>query len=280
MDSSSGRLGIRRVRVTASVVLWNKDEKPESLVSLFLDSGVVDLVFVVDNSCGSYSYLSEEFNGSVFYINPGSNLGFGAGHNVAFREAIKLGSRYHFLSNPDISFDPNILKELLDFIRSEKEAGIVAPKVFYPDGCLQYTCRLLPSPWQLFKRRFLGLEGDLLYELRFTGYSKVMRVPFIIGCFWLLNMEAVAKVGFFDERYFLYMEDVDLCRRVFKRSKIVFYPHVAVIHEHRRDSYKNLGALLVHVGSAIKYFNKWGWFQDREREEINAEILSELGARL
>jgi GT2 family glycosyltransferase len=153
------------------------------------------------------------------------------------------------------------------------------PKVLYPDGRLQHLCKLLPTPLTLFTRRFLQFNPyyinrlNHLYEMHFSGYNKVMDVPFLSGCFMFLRMDALREVGLFDERIFLYTEDTDLTRRIHQRYRTIFFPDVTIYHHNQRGSYKNFVILLYHVFSAIKYFNKWGWFNDNEREYINQRIL-------
>ena len=91
-----------------------------------------------------------------------------------------------------------------------------------------------------------------------------------------LRMEALKKVGLFDERIFLYTEDIDLTRRIHRHFRTVFYPHATIYHYHERASYKNVRILFHHVTSAIAYYNKWGWFYDPERKEINRNVLLKL----
>jgi GT2 family glycosyltransferase len=101
----------------------------------------------------------------------------------------------------------------------------------------------------------------------------VMDVPFLSGCFMFLRMETIEKVGLFDENIFLYTEDTDLTRRIHKHYRTVFYPEASIYHHNQRGSYKNFVILMHHVFSAIRYFNKWGWFNDTERDHINQRIL-------
>jgi GT2 family glycosyltransferase len=156
---------------------------------------------------------------------------------------------------------------------------LLMPKVLYPDGRLQPLCKLLPSPMTLFSRRFLKFNSGLIsrmnhwYEMHFTGYNTVMDVPFLSGCFMFLRMETIQKVGLFDENIFLYTEDTDLTRRIHQHYRTVFYPEVSIYHHNQRASYKNYVIMMHHVFSAIRYFNKWGWFNDSERKHINQRIL-------
>jgi GT2 family glycosyltransferase len=105
------------------------------------------------------------------------------------------------------------------------------PKVVYPDGSLQYLCKLIPSPFDLFFRRFLpeqlkklSRKKNELYELRFSGYDKEMEVPCLSGCFMLFRISALKQVGFFDERFFMYAEDFDITRRMHSKFKTLFFP--------------------------------------------------------
>ena len=93
-----------------------------------------------------------------------------------------------------------------------------------------------------------------------------------------IRTAALRQAGLFDERFFMYMEDVDLSRRIHKHYRTVYYPEVSVFHQHEKGSYKNITLLKYHVQSAIRYFNKWGYFFDKDRQEINKKILKKLNA--
>jgi GT2 family glycosyltransferase len=90
-----------------------------------------------------------------------------------------------------------------------------------------------------------------------------------------LRTEVLKCTGLFDERYFLYLEDIDLTRRIQQVARNVFYPKVSIIHEHRQGSYNSLRLLFVHISSAIRYFRKWGWRNDTERKIINERTIAE-----
>lgn len=131
----------------------------------------------------------------------------------------------------------------------------------------------------LFTRRFLPFYSSWSnrlnhwYEMHFSGYDKIMEVPFLSGCFMFLRTASLREVGLFDERIFLYTEDTDLTRRIHRKYRTLFYPEAVIYHYHQRGSYRNLVKCGHHIVSAIKYFNKWGWFNDRERASINERIL-------
>ena len=91
-----------------------------------------------------------------------------------------------------------------------------------------------------------------------------------------LRVASLQDVGLFDERFFMYGEDIDLSRRVHARYRTMYYPNVTVIHAHKAESYKSRKMLVVHMLNIIKYFNKWGWIYDAERIRINSALQDQL----
>jgi GT2 family glycosyltransferase len=113
------------------------------------------------------------------------------------------------------------------------------------------------------------------YEMHASGYDKQMNVPYLSGCFMLLRTQAAAEVGLFDERYFMYPEDMDLTRRIHRRYQTIYYPEVSIVHEHSKASYKSLKMFGIHAINMCRYFNKWGWFVDAERERFNRAAIQD-----
>lgn len=263
-----------------SIVLFNCEyTQIANLVYLLKTNICINQIYLVDNSASRNKAF--EISGTTYIYN-GMNLGYGAAHNIAIKKSIEAGIKYHLVLNPDIYFDAEALNKLLNYIDQNEDIGLVMPMVKYPNGNPQYLCKLLGSPFDLFGRRFVPLERwvevkNNRYELRFTGYDKIMQVPSLSGCFMLLRTAVLEKVGEFDERFFMYCEDLDLCRRIGKVSRTMFYPEVSIFHDYEKGSYKNSALLMYHMMSAIKYFNKWGWFFDKERRRINRETLNKLG---
>ena len=101
-----------------------------------------------------------------------------------------------------------------------------------------------------------------------------MEVPNLSGCFMFIRTEVFSNVGLFDERYFLYLEDTDLCRRINEDYRTVYFPKVSIIHGYSKASYKSLRLMKLHLQSSVKYFNKWGWFKDAKKEAINYSVLN------
>lgn len=267
-------------KITASIVIYKNDLRLlKEAADSFLNSTQNSILYMIDNS--PTDKCREHFqHPRIRYIFNNKNLGFGAGHNIALKEILAENvSSYHIILNPDVYFDVNVPANIYSFMEENPMVGLVMPKVLYPDGRLQPLCKLLPSPFTLFMRRFLQFipfwidRMNHWYEMHFSGYDKVMDVPFLSGCFMFLRTEALRKVGLFDEKIFLYTEDTDLTRRIHKHYRTIFFPDVTIYHHNQRGSYKSLVILMHHTFSAIKYFNKWGWFIDNEREHFNQRII-------
>jgi len=272
------------LQLTLSIVLFeNKATEIKELVSTILKSTLKLKIFLIDNSktdrlSASLADLLSISN--IKYTFNDVNLGFGVAHNIAIRNAINAGSPYHLVINPDIAFQDSILEYLFKYMEDRPDIGLVMPKIIYPNGELQYSCKLIPTPSDLIFRRFLPSAFTKkrieYFEMRSTGYDKEIEVPYLSGCFMFLRTEALKKVGLFDERFFMYPEDIDLTRRINKEYKTIYNPAVSIVHEHAKGSYKTVRLLYIHITNMIKYFNKWGWIFDNERKKVNKRILSQL----
>lgn len=267
--------------ISASIVLYNTDKDLLKSVLESYHPNQERLLLIIDNSPTPTDYFVNMKN--VHYIFNGKNIGFGAAHNIAIHEAIKLKSEYHIVLNPDIEFDTAIIAELKHYCDEYPDVSYVLPKVIYPNGDLQYLCKLLPTPTDLIFRRFIPHFGhhnthNDRYTLKDSGYNKIFNPPCLSGCFMFLRVSTLDQYQlFFDDRFFMYCEDFDLIRRIHRVAKTIFYPYVTIVHNHAASSYHDIKMLLIHISSACKYFNKYGWFFDKERDDFNQRVLSELG---
>ena len=87
------------------------------------------------------------------------NLGFGSGHNIAIDRAIDLGSDYHIIINPDIYWNGDIIEQLVQFMDQNKDCGLVMPKILYPNGEVQYLCKLLPTPLDFIWKKIYSIQN-------------------------------------------------------------------------------------------------------------------------
>ena len=267
--------------LTASIVLYKtpKCDLHRCIDSLMLFNGLLHL-YIVDNS--PTDLLREECLCDIpyEYIHLPSNPGFGSAHNIAIRKAQILGSKYHLVLNADISFDDDVLSPMIVYMEEHSKVGQMMPKVLSPDGGIQHLCKLVPTPSDLlFRRIFFQKTVELKnfrFELRDSGYNKIMFVPYLSGCFMLLRTSVLKEVGLFDERYFMYPEDIDLTRRIAERYETLFFPGVKVVHKHGAASHKSIKMFFIHAYNLTKYFNKWGWLKDPVRERLNQKTLTQF----
>lgn len=239
---------------------------------------IPNIQYPIPHSEASNSEASNS-EASITYLPNPKNIGYGAAHNIAIRESIYDDIPFHLVINPDIIIAPDTLEILMNFIQQHPQVGCVSPKVIYPNGELQYLCKLLPTPLDVFGRRFLPKawmkKRNERYELRQSGYNQPMNIPYLSGCFMLLRTSALQKVKLFDERFFMYPEDVDLTRRLHQQYLTIFYPQTTIVHNHAKQSYHSIRMLWIHATNMCKYFNKWGWFCDQERKRINQNTIKQ-----
>lgn len=268
------------MKITASLVLYKTPISELKLVcqSLLQNSDLISEIFLIDNSPDD-TLKNIIIHEKVKYLFVGRNLGYGTGHNIAIKKIID-GSDFHLALNADIYFSENVLPELINYLQKNSDVGLILPKVLSPNGEIQYLAKLIPTPFNLLIRLVLPQnffkEKRAKYQLAFNGHSTITEAPSLSGCFMFFRVEAVKKVGLFDERFFLYAEDFDLSRRIHEKYKTIYYPKVEITHYHHRHSYKNFKMMAIHIISTIKYFNKWGWINDPIRRKTNKRILEQL----
>lgn len=274
--------------LTASIVIHNSPVgQVLKAIDCMLRSGV-ERVYLLDNSTSPFDTAALPSDHRIDYRRI-PNRGFGAGHNVALREVLKDHLSYHLVMNADVEWDGDALSPLVDYMEKNGDVGMVQPRIVYPDRVLQYTCRLLPTPWDLFAKRFLSGISRLKpghskregwkqerYLLMEHDHRKALEVAYLQGSFMLFRNKALAECGVFDERFFMYPEDIDITRRMHQHWKTLYLPIVEITHYHQAASRHNLKMFGIHLWNMIKYFNKWGWLIDRERRSINRRILSAI----
>ena len=270
-----------RYVVTASIVLYNnKRDELKRAIDSFLDTELPVHIYLIDNSpIPDLENISNDNRAEYIFLN--ANRGFGAAHNVILKRPHLMG-KYHIILNPDIYFNRGTTEALVEYMDNNQDVGNVMPRVTYPDGSLQYLCKLLPTPMDWIGRMFLPSKSlkDKLnknFEMRFSGYEREMNVPYLSGCFMFLRSSVIENIGVFDEGIFMYGEDTDLNRRIYQKYRTMYLPSVSIVHKHEQGSHKNLRLFWIHVKAAIYYLNKWGWFLDKERRRINSETQRKYG---
>lgn len=227
-------------------------------------------VLVVDNASGDGlpELVRERFPETRLFALP-ENVGFAAGNNVAIRKA---KGRYVFVLNPDTMLEAGALEAMVAFMDAHADVGVLAPALRHPDGSRQESVHRFPSPWiPVWRRTPLGRLKRAQEELtRYAMRGEVGEAPIDVdwaeGAALFVRRAAMDEVGLLDERFFVYFEDADWCRRFWLKGwKVRHVPGIAVLHYHRRES-ADAGWFLaplvskvsrIHIQSAIKYFRKW-----------------------
>lgn len=265
--------------ITSSLVLYHSPDEQVSRILQCIEDSIIDKVYVIDNSSSKNSEeICKNFPKAEYQTH--ENTGYGDSHNIGMRKAVEVKSDYHLVVNPDIYFEPNTIIELKKYMDENKEIAQIMPKIVNPQGELQYLCKLVPSPSDLILKRFfpgkIKEKMSYKFQLKFTDYNHIMDVPYLSGCFMFFRTAAFETVGMFDERFFMYPEDIDITRRMHEQYRTVYYPFVSVVHDHAAESYHSKKMLKIHIQNMCKYFNKWGWIFDRKRHLINRKVLKDL----
>lgn len=223
-------------------------------------------IIVVDNASAEHEQmdaLRKQFP-QVRFLLLSQNRGYAAGNNAGM--AVALGDRVLIL-NPDIVVFADSIDALLDALEIDRHVGMVGPRLFNPDGTLQPSCNRFYSPLTpIFRRTALGrlrmgqaiLRRDLMLD---WDHSHARDVDWLMGSALLVRKKAIEEVGGLDERFFLYFEDMDWCRRFWAAGwRVRYAPQAVMAHYHQRLSARSFWRrhTRIHVASAVKYFLKHG----------------------
>ncbi len=250
------------------IVSYNtKDLLLQCLKSIYKENIIKSIfeVIVVDNnsSDATCGMIKQEFP-RVRLVENADNKGFTKANNQGIR--ISRGNYILFL-NPDTVVKNNVFDKMVEFMGLHPEAGIVGPKLLYPNGSLQLSCRRFYTLRAILMRRtFLGkifpysksLKNHLMTD---WDHNEIHEVDWLLGACLMIRRELINQIGLLDEKYKMYFEDVDLCYRVKKAGyKIYYYSDADVIHYHRRESAQRFSKKTIwHIQSAIRFFDKHGW---------------------
>ena len=250
--------------LTGSIVLFKESLSDlHKTIDSFLHLPFNKKLYLIDNTATRfYEYVF--VNKDIEYIAVENNIGFGSAHNKITNK-IKSLSKYHLILNPDVSFREEVIPNLIIELEKDENLSMIAPKVLFPNGIHQYSCRRYPSVQELLARRFFLLKRIFKFTIfKGTYRDKNLNKPFfaeyITGCFHLYKTDDFVALNGFDERYFLYMEDVDICKKIDKLGKKkLYFPQEEITHVLKQGSSKSLKLFIIHTSSAIKYFLKWGF---------------------
>lgn len=196
----------------------------------------------------------EYFNKLIFIdcnvFSAGKNFGYGCSHNLI--ESIAYKSKYILILNPDISLEKNTLFDCFNFLENNKEYVAISPILKKNKKEIFIIENRNFSFLEILKRR-LGKDKTIQTNNICNKNKEILDVNFISGAFMFFRREIYSKVNGFDERFFMYFEDVDICKRINKYGKIGVLNYCFAFHERSRDSYKSLKMMLIHMVSFLRY---------------------------
>lgn len=258
--------------ISIIIVNYKSKEKVLKCIAAVKHSDLIGIIYeiiLIDNASNDNIFDAiRERNLDIILIQSLKNLGMGAGNNLGIAKA---KGEYFLILNPDTYVGKNTIKILHSYLKENRLVGIVGPKMYYPNGQLQYTCFRFPKIYTfLLRRTFLGMYfEDYLNEYLMKDYNReeIKEVDWIMGSCILIRKSIMNKIGkIFDDRFWMYLEDTDLCRRIWEAGyKVVYNPKASAIHDHGRGSSKYPWYIApfkdklsrAHIISWFKYFSKW-----------------------
>ncbi len=252
------------------VTIWSPQDATKCVQALLKQTIAQDIeILVLDNHSedDSIGTLRARFgtHPQVRLFESNRNRGYGAGNNYAARSA---RGEYLLIINPDNELEPTGLERMVQTLREDPSIGILAPKLEYPDGRIRESARAFPSLLDVcIKRTFLQylFPGRLRHYLQLDAPDVLLRdTDWVVGACLFFRRDFFNQLLGFDERFFLFFEDIDLCRRCHLKGKRVVYASSIVARDRKqRLSGGGFFSLLlrktgrVHIASALKYFWKW-----------------------
>lgn len=202
--------------------------------------------------------------GADYFLTFSENLGYGRAANRLMAH-VKNPPAYIGVLNTDLSWEPGTFECLLNWMQRNQDVCLAVPQIRNSDGSLAKLCKQHPTILALLSRRFWpdSLKPSWLkrYDRWFSmadhDYYDVFEVPYLSGCCMIIYAAAFQCVSGFDERFFLYLEDADITRRLSKVGRCVHLPIASVVHGWGRGNYRSLRLMAVNLGSAWLYFKKW-----------------------
>ena len=235
----------------------------KTLQTLLQETRGVDFkLYIVDNlsTDGTIEYIRGKYGAyaRVEILEPHTNNGFGAGHNLVLP---LLDSEFHAIINPDVELREDVIAKLAAYMRGHDDIGLLSPRIRFPDGRDQILGKRNPRLRYLVASRLRGKgePGRLLreYAMLDCDLSVPQDIENATGCFMFIRTDLFRQNGGFDPHYFMYFEDSDLTRTVRRTSRAVYYPDACVYHVWGRDSKKNGKLRRIQIRSMLYYFRKW-----------------------
>ncbi|HEX21483.1 MAG TPA: glycosyltransferase family 2 protein [Actinobacteria bacterium] len=274
-----------KLDVTIAVINWNtKELLAACLNSLFKAQPLVGFeVRVIDNHStdGSVQLVERDFP-QVDIVENAGNLGFAAAANQALRQS---SARYVFILNSDTEIEQDTIDILVDFADSHERAAVVGPALFNADGSTQITGRNFPSFSDSIMHAFLGVlwhnnPWSVRYKMLDWDRRSERSVDWVSGAAMFVRREAAQEVNFFDENFFMYVEDLDFCYRLRQKNwQVYFYPQAKAMHHIGKSSEQTSNKMIVEFQKSMyRFYNKK--YQHSWRRFLKPLVVVGLGLRI
>ncbi|MGC6768420.1 glycosyltransferase family 2 protein [Enterococcus sp. LJL128] len=254
-------------KITLSIVTHNSRHIFDVLNDLKRELGEDSSyeIHIFDNA-SEETYLSrlKDYEPFITIHSCDENKGFGFGHNRIFQ---LVDTKYGIIFNPDVLVKKAVLDKLIERIQEDSQLAAVCPKVLNEDGTTQYLVRqkldvfdymLRFIPFNFVKKLFDKRLS--FYECRDLPDDRTSFIKMGSGCFMVIDVEKYREIQGFDERFFMYFEDNDLCLRFGQKGyKILYTPLETVVHLYEKGAHRSRALFKIFMQSMGKFFNKWGW---------------------
>lgn len=233
--------------ITVSIVSHGQGELVEHLLADLAGCEDVSSILVTLNIPEPAIRIPDALADRVVLLRNRAPQGFGANHNRAFQ---RVATPYFCILNPDILIPADPFPVLLEPLASGGHA-LSAPMIVNRNGDIEDSARRLPSPWGILSKALGRSDGRYVFGPGDAAFPP----DWVGGMFMLVKSDAYAAVGGFDERFFLYYEDVDLCSRMrLAGLPLLLCPQASAVHDARRASHRSLRFLRWHLSSIVRFF--------------------------
>ncbi len=251
-------------KLAISIVTFNSEQvisKCISSIAKFLSPDFYTLYIYDNASTDSTIEAIKKFTDIDVKILPGkTNIGFGRAHNEILKQVL---SPYILVLNPDTEFLDSELIAATKYLDEHNSVGLLTFKMLDSNQKLFYNCHRYPSLMNLILRRIpfsLFKSEQIKYSYMDIDHNKIFEVDWCSGAFLLIRSKLFKAKEFFDEKYFMYFEDVDLCKSVWNRNyKVIYYPNGKFFHHWKQESRQSFKLKKYLVISMLYYFKKWGF---------------------
>jgi len=266
-----------RTKLSIIILNWNsKEDLKKCLVSIYKNTILKEKeIIIVDNGSkdSSIDFIEKNYP-EIILIKNKKNRGVGPARNQGMKIA---KGEYIMVLDVDTEVKPRAIDNLIKGMKEHPEVGLCGPKLIYPNGKIQYSCRKFPTILSkfIFRRLPEKLSSKFLSkeEYRKWDHSSFRYVGYVIGACQLIRKKALEQVGFYDERIFYGPEDIDYCLRMWKAGwRVLYYPKAEIIHKEARITKSILNQIKnpifwEHIKGLIIYFWKHKYLFKRPRPE-------------